>query len=85
MWPLTDNEPAGTHYRLISVVLSITIRPLQLKEPVLSDSEGGHGPLTSHVLRGRGHSASLEEGVCVRVHHQQSGLITTSLDGSNDV
>lgn len=42
-------------------------------------------PLTSQVLGGGGHSAPLEEGVRVGVHHQQPGLVTACLNGSDDL
>lgn len=40
-------------------------------------------PLTGEVVRGGGHSAPLEEGVRVRVHHQQTSHIPADFNGSH--
>ena len=38
-------------------------------------------PLTGEVLLGGAHSAPLEEGVCVGVHHQQTSHAPPHFDG----
>lgn len=40
-------------------------------------------PLTGEVVRGGGHSAPLEEGVCVGVHYQQTSHIPADFNGSH--